>query len=680
MNKKIITILMALSLCISATACTKQSANTTSNTQVEATSATSEASKAPVISSINISSGESETVGAADTFIELSDKSTVQGNGATVENNQITITAAGTYSIKGTLSDGQIIVNAGDSDKVYIILNGVNITSSNSAPIYVKNSKKTIISLADGTQNTVTDGAEYKFESNSTDEPNSAIYSKSDLIFIGNGALSVKANYKNGITSKDDLKIQSGKITVDAVADGVKGKDSVIIVNGELNVTAGEDGVRSSNDSDVEKGYVLIEGGKINITATLDGIQAETNALIKDGDVTISSGGGSKNAVAKSEFGMGNGGPMNQGEMPTGDMPQGDFQGERPEPPEGGFKGQRLEGEMPEGVQGQMPQDTPSDDMSKQADSSTSEDETVSAKAIKAAANIVVEGGTITIDSSDDAFHSNNNLVVNAGDINVTSGDDGLHADSTLVINGGTTEITKSYEGIESQTITINDGKINLVASDDGLNASGGNDGSSVNGRVGQNSFGSTGNGLININGGYLTLDSTGDGIDSNGAIKMTGGTAIVNGPTNDGNGPLDYDSTFDMTGGYVVLAGSLGMAQAPSTSSTQNSIKVNLSKQEANTLVRIEDESGEELLTFAPAKQYASVVVSSPNIKTGSTYKAYIGGSIDSTATYGLYSGGNYTKGTEVGSAKVSSAVTEITQEGVTVRSGGMGGRGQRK
>ena len=423
MKKKLITIILALSLCASIAGCTKQSDVSTVNTSTTQTETTSDAT---ILSNINISSGKSESVGEADTFIELGDNITVDGKGATVENNKVTITSAGTYSIKGSLTDGQIIVNAGDEDKVYIILNGVNITCSNSAPIYVKNAKKTIISLADNTENYIKDGENYVFEDESTDEPNAAIFSKSDLIFIGNGSLTVDAKYKNGITSKDDLKIESGNITVNAKADGLRGKDSVVITNGNITINSGEDGIKSNNDEDPEKGYVLIEGGKINITAGQDGIQAETNAFVKDGDITINTGGGSANATAKKEE---MGGPG----------------------------------------------------MGKQAQATTTtdtEEESTSAKAIKAGVNIITEGGTFNIDSSDDAMHSNNNLVINAGTFNISSGDDGIHSDSTLTINGGNIDIVKSYEGIESETITINDGDINVVSSDDGINASGGNDSS----------------------------------------------------------------------------------------------------------------------------------------------------------------------------------------------------------
>lgn len=626
MNKKLITVLITLSLTASLIGCSKQNTVVASNTSTTQTAdVTTE-----VLSNINVSSGDSESVGEAKTFIELGDKITVTGEGATVENNKLTITAAGTYSIKGTLTDGQIIVNAGDNDKVYIILNGVNITYSNNAPIYVKNAKKAIISLADNTENSIKDGEKYTFEDTASDEPNAAIFSKSDLIFIGNGSLKVDGKYKNGIVSKDDLKIQSGNIAVNAVGDGIKGKDSVVVTNGNVIVTSGEDGIKSTNDEDAKKGYVLIEGGKINITAKQDGIQAETNVFVKAGDLTINSGGGSQNAPTKVEQGPGMGKQFDPNAAKTTET--------------------------------------------------TSEEEAASTKAIKSGTNIITEGGTFNIDSANDAFHSNNNLVINAGTFNIAAGDDGIHADSTLTVNGGNINIAKSYEGIESENITINNGEISLVSSDDGINASSSSSESEPqpgNGAPGGKGGESVGTGKLNINGGNINVNANGDGLDANGSIYMKAGTVIVNGPTSDGNGALDYDGTFKVEGGTLIAAGSAGMAQAPSTESAQNSIKVTLASQIAGTIVHIKSESGEEIATFAPTKQFSSFVISSAKIKTGSTYNVYVGGSSTGTVVNGLYSDGTYTKGKEIGSASITSTVTEMTQEGVTV-SNRMGG-GQR-
>lgn len=583
---------------------------------------TEASSDATVLSNINVSSSGTKTVGEADTFINLGDNITVDGEGVTIDNNIVTITSKGTYSIKGTLADGQIVVNAGDDDNVDIILNGVNITSSNSAPIYIKNAKNAVISLADDTQNYIKDGENYVYDDQESEEPNSAIFSKCDLFLIGNGSLTVDGQFKNGITSKDDLEIQGGNITVSSKGDGIKGKDSVAITNGNITINSGEDGIKSNNDEDSQKGYVLIEGGKISITCGQDGIQAETNVFVKDGDITINSGGGNAKATPKQDD-MGGPGMAKQDQTET---------------------------------------------------AIDNESEDISSKAIKAGVNIITEGGTLNIDSSEDALHSNNNLVINSGTFNIYAGDDGLHADSTLTINNGSVSIEKSYEGIESKTITINDGNIKVISNDDGINASNGSDASAVQGggKPGNSSDGSS----INIYGGYMTVNAEGDGIDSNGSVLMKGGTVIVNGPTNNGNGCLDYNGNFEVTGGTLIAAGSSGMAQSPSTESTQNSIKVNLSSQAANTIVHIESEDGEEIITLAPSKQYSSLVITSSKIKTGSTYKVYVGGTSTGKVTDGVYSEGTYTKGEEVGSATISNSQTEITQEGVT-NTKGMGGPG---
>jgi hypothetical protein len=216
------------------------------------------------------------------------------------------------------------------------------------------------------------------------------------------------------------------------------------------------------------------------------------------------------------------------------------------------------------------------------------------------------------------------------------------------------------------------------VASDDGINAAGGNDGSSINGRPGQNNFGPSGDYHLCVNGGYITIDATGDGIDTNGPIDMTGGVVIVNGPTSNNNGALDYTGAFNVTGGFLVAAGSSGMAQAPSASSTQYSVMQTFpSPQAAGTIVHVETKDGEEILTFVPTKAYQSVVLSSPKLNNGSTYVVYSGGSSTGTVTDGLYSGGTYTAGAQVASFTLSSIVTGAGPSRGGFPGGG-GGRGQ--
>lgn len=302
-------------------------------------------------------------------------------------------------------------------------------------------------------------------------------------------------------------------------------------------------------------------------------------------------------------------------------------------------------------------------------------DETVSTKGIKAVTNITINGGEFNIDSYDDAIHSNGAVTINGGTINLASEDDGIHADGTLDINDGKINISKSYEGLESEVLNINGGNINLTASDDGINAAGGTDTQDFGMGRGQDPFTGNSNGQINFNGGYVFVNAGGDGLDANGSINMTGGTVIVNGSEDNGNGALDYDGSFNVSGGLLIASGSLGMIQTPSTTSAQNSVSIMLNQQSANTLIHIEDESGNEILTFAPSKNYQSVIVSSPEITTGSTYKVYVGGTSTGIENNGIYTDGEYSDGIETVSFTVSNAVTTAAQDGVSGRQ--MGGHG---
>jgi hypothetical protein len=141
-------------------------------------------------------------------------------------------------------------------------------------------------------------------------------------------------------------------------------------------------------------------------------------------------------------------------------------------------------------------------------------------------------------------------------------------------------------------------------------------------------------------------------------------------------NGALDYLGAFEVTGGYLLAVGSSGMAQAPSTSSKQNSVLANLaSAQPGGTLVHIETEGGEDILTYVSPKQFQSVVLCSSALQDGTTYIIYTGGSATGTATDGLYSGGSYTPGGQVNTFTVSGPVTLLGSSGGFP--GGPGGPG---
>lgn len=530
------------------------------------------------------------------------DEIQTSGKGVEVDGSDITITEGGTYVFSGTLSDGTILVDVSKEDNVQLVLNGASITSSDYAPIVIKTAKNVFLTVADNTSNTITDGAEYTYDEKDEVSPNAAIYSKTDLIINGSGTLTVNANYNDGITSKDDLEIISGTLTITAADDGVVGKDSISIREGQITIVSEGDGMKSTNEEDTTKGYIVIDGGSFDITAGNDGIQAVSQLIINDGDFNIVTDGGSANASTDSsgnvneQWGQRGGG---RGQMPTEPSSQ----------------------ESTTGTDSSSAETATGTDASNEE--TTTDTESSSAKALKADTAIGIFGGTFTIDSSDDSIHTNGAVRIDAGEFQIASGDDGIHSDADMLIAGGSITITKSYEGIESQNITINDGVIDVVASDDGINIAGGNDSSSTNGRPGQNTFASSASsGSLTINGGDLTVNASGDGLDSNGSIKMSGGNVVVYGPTNDGNGALDYDQTFDISAGNLYIAGSTGMAQTPSSSSSQASVSVGFtSTVSGGTKVTVSDSSGNVVYSFTPVKDFGMVSISGAEISTSETY-----------------------------------------------------------
>ena len=272
----------------------------------------------------------------------------------TVTDGSVTITKAGTYKLSGTFT-GQIIVNAGDSDKVQLVLDNASITKDGSAALYVINADKVFVTTVNGTENTLASTGEF---ASSDDETNidGAVFSKSDITFNGSGTLNVNCESKHGIVTKDDLKITGGTYNITSASQGLSGKDSVRIAGGNITVTSGTDGIHSENADDTEKGYVYISGGTVNITSGKDCIDAS-------GTFTLNAGGGSS-------------------EKTTGD-------------------------------------------------------DSESYKGVKADGVLTISGGTFTIDTLDDAIHSNTDVTVTGGTFDISTGDDGIHADNNTVVSGG---------------------------------------------------------------------------------------------------------------------------------------------------------------------------------------------------------------------------------------------------
>ncbi|HBC78390.1 MAG TPA: dockerin type 1 [Bacteroidales bacterium] len=509
---------------------------------------------------------------------------------ATVSGGKVTLISAGTYKITGSLTEGQIVVNANNKGNVRLILNGVNIKCSSGAPIYIKDADKAILNLADGTVNTLTDGSIYITDSSG--EPNAALFSDADLVIYGEGSLNVNANYNDGISSDDGLVVKSGTITVKAADDGIRGKDFLIIQDGNITVNSVGDALKSDNETDSSKGYITIEGGTLNLTATAgDAIDAVSNLIVNGGIFNIKTGTGA---------GTSTGG--------TGQPGGGS----------GGYSG------------------------------------TISEKGLKGAVSVKIEKGSFTINSADDAIHSNGTITMDDGNISVATGDDAIHSEISVTINGGTLAVTKSFEAIESASITVNKGNLNLVATNDGFNATKGSGGESGDGS------------LLTFNDGYAVVNvSSGDGLDSNGNIVMSGGTVIVHGPQSAPEVAFDFNGTFIISGGILVAGGpnSGNMIEVPGSGSSQCCIKATGSSIiSASTLIHIQDASGNDVVTFKPVRNTYYFVFSSSQLATGASYSIYTGGSSTGIQTDGLYSGGTYSGGTFKKTFTISGKITSVT------------------
>lgn len=269
-----------------------------------------------------------------------------------------------------------------------------------------------------------------------------------------------------------------------------------------------------------------------------------------------------------------------------------------------------------------------------------------SVKGMKAQTSIIIQGGSLEISSADDCIHSNGNIEIAGGGLWLRSKDDGIHADDTLRITSGEIEITESYEGLEAEKIEISGGDISVIASDDGINAAGGNDLSSVNGRPGQNSFAASGSSYIHISGGSMYINASGDGIDSNGSLEISGGYIVIEGPTDNGNGALDYDGTGTITGGTIIAIGYSGMAMNFSEA-TQGSILLTLSSiQKPQTKIVLCDSGNQELVSFTASKAYNSVLISCAGLMKGSAYTITAGTETKSITLSALIYGSTQTSG----------------------------------
>lgn len=490
------------------------------------------------------------------------------------------LTADTVCSISGSFN-GQIVIDGGDDYKFELEMCGLTLYSGEQNPITILSGDKVTLSAKKETKNYIYDTREAVSDDDET-AYSAAVYAKCDLELAGKGELTVISSNNNGIHTKDDLKVKNLTLSVTCEDNALKGNDSVSITGGILTLIAKSgDGIKTKN-SDIsskgnQRGTVTISGGTVNIYAACDGIDAAYDADISGDAIVniytdsyspyseISAGNntgnenfpsGNDNSGFPSDGnpgmpadignsgtdGNGNGGGNFGGNSGFGGGSfgsNGGFVG-------GSFGGGSFGGGGRPGGQGGM-----NDGNSEKGDYST--------KGIKADNEIHISGGTITVNSYDDAIHANGgdalengetatgNILIGGGTLTLFTKDDGVHADGTLTVSGGKIEITGSYEGLEGTFVAVTGGDISIVSSDDGINAT------------------TTSGTGITFEGGTVYIYAGGDGIDSNsrtsyqGILFAGGNITVVS--TSGGDSSIDTEQGYTYTGGTVLaLCPSNGM------------------------------------------------------------------------------------------------------------------------
>lgn len=588
---------------------------------------------------------EDDYTSTYDTFdaeIQLnSNTAAVTGSAEAVQvaEHLITIQKGGTYRISGTWKNGQLRVTG--SEKVKLYLGGASITNPNGAAILCENEKRTILSLAAGTENTFSDGT----AADTAAEP-AAIYTEDKLTINGTGTLVVNGVAANGIVCRNDLKITGGMIQVNAANNGIKGKDSIGICGGNITITAGNDGLKATETDDPERGWIAVSGGTVTIAAEGDGVQAETDCWIDGGELHITTTG----EIAASET----------EEMPAGGgFGGGQFQGG------GRFDGNapmQQESEFPsaEATVHQMANGITDNDDNAAAETDTTEIESASSKGVKAGGMLTMTGGTVQVSSTDHCLHSTGSFFCSGGTLQLNSSKaKGISSHDILTISDGSITIEQATEGIESRSdMEISGGTIRILqATDDGLNAGGGNP--MGMGFPMQETTDSTTNAddtaenhNITISGGTIYICADGDGIDANGGIVMTGGTVFVSGPVSGGDGALDFETDMTMSGGSILALSNRGMMEYPST---PHYCTTNVQAQ-AGDFIAVCDANGNVLMGMQTTKEVSDVVyygeqMENCQLRIGGTYQGTL--SKENTAVDGTISGGttvefDLTDGTE--------------------------------
>ena len=601
MNKKIltsatsVTLLAALALTgCSTTSNALASGTTAADSSVGTTATTSSATATDTAASsssfsTNVKSGEKLDVDthyseqdlswdtSSETAIDLSNPTATDG--VTVEDGTLTITKAGTYKLSGEYQ-GQIKVETADSDAVRLVLNSANITNSSGAALNVVNADEVILYSASGTTNTISDGADYT--ATGEDDPDAVVYSKADLTIAGEGTLKVNGNHEDGIHTSDGLVIASGTLEVNAANTGIKGKDYVDILGGTINVTAQQDGIKSTNDTDEGQGWTRLSNGTVTVNAGDDGFKASRVVEISGGSLTVEQSdegieaqyinvsGGDVN-VTSADDGM-------NASLKTSDSESTDSSANTSDTADQQQNNQQ-QGSLPGGQQSGTSNQQQQGTSQPPAMSGTSQD------------------GTSQNGTSGTAQQQNN--TQNQGNQNMGQ---------PPAMPGGNAQDGMSQNG------TTGTGQQGMGQPPQGGMPGGGGGTFEVI------------DAAINVSGGHVTVNAEGDGIDSNGVTTLSGGTLIVNGPSQGGNAALDTNGDLLLNGATVLSGSTADMFEAPSTNSTSGYLKLtNSSGFEQGSTVQVADSSGKVVANYKVTKSNVQLVlVSSSSIVKGQSYTVY--------------------------------------------------------
>ena len=528
-RKALVASLITLTLAAGCSVGTSDSDVEAMGTEVAATAAVSQTTSAAAqtVSTESATAGslENQESHASADDLEYDESSVVEvfldgdtaaseSGDVTIDGSTITIAAAGVYSLTGTLTDGEVIVDAGDTADVTLILDGVDIINTDGAAVAIMSADEAIVLLEDDTTNRLTDSSSYTFADADTDEPNATLYSASDLTIAGGGELVVTASYNDGITSKDGLVIESGTISVDAVDDGIRGKDYVIVNGGDIDVVAGGDGIKADNDEDADRGYVLIADGDVALTSGDDGVQAATDALVTGGRLTVTAG----TTTTTDESGRG------------------------------------IQGDVMVEISGGTIIVEASDD------------------AIHSNESVTINGGDLTLSSGDDGIHADYAVTINNGTITITESFEGIEAE-VITINDGQIDLTAADDGLNvtSATIALGDnthgpgGGGGETAGEYYLYINGGTTVITITGGNGADGDGIDSNGHVVMTGGVVVVngptDTRNSAIDYNGTFTVSGGVLVgtnINGRNSEGIGEDSTQASMYLTFDTLLDAGTV--------------------------------------------------------------------------------------------------------------------------